>query len=48
MQRIMHSADVRGSDRWPYIDMTAIEHQLSGPGPWDISQLPGCELPCEH
>ncbi|CAJ1383270.1 unnamed protein product [Effrenium voratum] len=29
MRRVMHVADVRGPDAWPYIDMTEIEEQLS-------------------
>eukprot|EP00747_Dinoflagellata_sp_TGD_P089118 gnl/TRDRNA2_/TRDRNA2_164218_c0_seq1.p1 gnl/TRDRNA2_/TRDRNA2_164218_c0~~gnl/TRDRNA2_/TRDRNA2_164218_c0_seq1.p1 ORF type:complete len:164 (+),score=18.45 gnl/TRDRNA2_/TRDRNA2_164218_c0_seq1:41-493(+) len=33
----MHSADIRGPDRWPYIDMRDVEIQLEGDGPWHIA-----------
>jgi len=39
LQRVMHARDVRGPDRWPYIDMNGVETQLKGGGPWEI--LPG-------
>ena len=39
LRRVMHAKDVRGPDRWPYIDMTHIESQLRGDGPWEL--LPG-------
>ncbi|CAJ1383267.1 unnamed protein product [Effrenium voratum] len=37
MRRVMHVADVRGPDAWPYIDMTEIEEQLAGQGPWSLA-----------
>uniref|UniRef100_A0A7S1TXG1 Metallo-beta-lactamase domain-containing protein n=3 Tax=Phaeomonas parva TaxID=124430 RepID=A0A7S1TXG1_9STRA len=42
MQRVMHAADVRGEDRWPYIDMTGVEQQLTGDGPWELA--PGVKV----
>ena len=36
MQRYMHSSDVRDAARWPYIDMTGVETQFDGDGPWEI------------
>lgn len=38
MRRVMHSLDVRGPDAWPYIDMTAVEKQLEGDGPWTLAE----------
>lgn len=38
MRRLMHSLDVRGPDAWPYIDMTAVEKQLEGDGPWTLAE----------
>ncbi|CAK9095776.1 unnamed protein product [Durusdinium trenchii] len=37
MRRVMHAADVRGPDAWPYIDMTGVEEQLDGKGPWILA-----------
>ena len=36
MVRVMHARDVRGPDRWPYIDMRGVERQLEGAGPWEL------------
>ena len=41
MMRVMHSLDVRDEHSWPYIDMTSIETQLTGEGPWELA--PGLE-----
>jgi glyoxylase-like metal-dependent hydrolase (beta-lactamase superfamily II) len=35
--RVMHSLDVRDASRWPHIDMTAVERQLEGDGPWELA-----------
>jgi len=37
MQRIMHKIDVRTEHQWPYIDMTGVERQLEGSGPWEVA-----------
>ena len=36
-QRVMHALDVRDASSWPYIDMTDVEIQLSGDGPWELT-----------
>ena len=36
-QRVMHALDVRDASSWPYIDMTDVEMQLSGDGPWELA-----------
>ena len=36
LERVMHAADVRGPDDWPYIDMRTVETQLEGDGPWEL------------
>ena len=38
MTRVMHQQDVRGPSSWPYIDMTGIEMQLDGDGPWQLEE----------
>ena len=39
MRRIMHAADVKGADEWPYIEMRDVEVQLEGDGPWHVDGL---------
>ena len=41
MTRVIHSLDVRDERSWPYIDMTSVEKQLTGGGPWELA--PGLE-----
>jgi len=41
MTRVMHSLDVQSAHSWPYIDMTAVETQVVGDGPWELA--PGLE-----
>ena len=36
LQRYMHVSDVRDATRWPYIDMTGVETQFDGDGPWEV------------
>ena len=37
-QRVMHKLDVRDASQWPYIDMTGVERQLSGPdATWELA-----------
>ena len=36
LQRYMHVSDVRDATRWPYIDMTGVETQFEGDGPWEV------------
>jgi glyoxylase-like metal-dependent hydrolase (beta-lactamase superfamily II) len=36
-QRVMHALDVRDATQWPYIDMSTVELQLSGSGPWELA-----------
>ncbi|CAE7567540.1 cgt [Symbiodinium natans] len=38
MTRVMHKQDVRGPLSWPYIDMTDVEMQLEGEGPWCVAE----------
>ncbi|CAE7203957.1 tam [Symbiodinium microadriaticum] len=38
MTRVMHKQDVRGPLSWPYIDMTGVEMQLEGAGPWTLAE----------
>ena len=33
-----HAEDVRGPDRWPYIDMRGVERQLSGGKRWLLEE----------
>ena len=45
---VMHTADVRTAEQWPYIDMTAVETQLDGAGPWALDgklELTGAGIP---
>ena len=44
MNRVMHAADVRTAAQWPYIDMTAVETQLDGDGPWALDGVAGVTI----
>jgi len=37
MKRVMHTADIRGPDAWPYTDLRGVEMQLDGEGPWELA-----------
>eukprot|EP00434_Breviolum_minutum_P023233 symbB.v1.2.020491.t1/scaffold1730.1/size104407/4 len=37
MQRVLHHSEVRSPEAFPYSDMTGIEEQLQGEGPWTLA-----------
>ena len=37
LERVMHAADVRSAEQWPYVEMRCVERILHGDGPWELA-----------